>query len=89
VPTAAEAGLPGVAAEAWFAVFAPARTPAALVERLAADISAITATPEFRAKAEEQGAVVRPMTPAELGARVERELAEWAEVVRAGNITAD
>jgi hypothetical protein len=29
------------------------------------------------------------MTPAELGARVERELAEWAEVVRVGNITAD
>ena len=89
VPTAAEAGLPGFTAEAWFAVFAPARTPAPLVERLAAEISAITATPEFRAKAEEQGAVVRPMTPAELGARVERELAEWAEVVRVGNITAD
>ena len=89
VPTAAEAGLPGFTAEAWFAVFAPARTPAALTERLAAEVSAITATPEFRAKAEEQGAVVRPMTPAELGARVERELAEWVEVVRVGNITAD
>ena len=89
VPTATEAGLPGFVADAWFAVFAPARTPAPLVERLAAEISAITATPEFRAKAEEQGAVVRPMTPAELGARVERELGEWAEVVRAGNITAD
>jgi tripartite-type tricarboxylate transporter receptor subunit TctC len=89
VPTTAEAGLPGFVAEAWFAVFAPARAPAPLVEQLAAEISAITATPEFRAKAEEQGAVVRPMTPAELGARVERELAEWAEVVRAGNITAD
>ena len=89
VPTAEEAGLPGFVADAWFAVFAPARTPAPLVQRLAAEISAITAAPEFRAKAEEQGAVVRPMTPAELGARVERELAEWAEVVRAGNITAD
>ena len=89
VPTADEAGLPGFVADAWFAVFAPGRTPAPLVERLAAEISAITATPEFRAKAEEQGAVVRPMTPAELGARVERELGEWAEVVRAGNITAD
>jgi tripartite-type tricarboxylate transporter receptor subunit TctC len=89
VPTAGEAGLPGFVAEAWFAVFAPASTPAPLVERLAAEVSAVTATPEFRAKAEEQGAVVRPMTPAELGARVERELAEWAEVVRAGNITAD
>ena len=89
VPTAAEAGLPGFTAEAWFALFAPARTPPALVERFAAEVSAITATPEFRAKAEEQGAVVRPMTPAELGARVERELAEWAEVVRVGNITAD
>jgi tripartite-type tricarboxylate transporter receptor subunit TctC len=89
VPTAAEAGLPGFTAEAWFAVFAPARTPEALIGRLGAEISAITATPEFRAKAEEQGAVVRPMTPTELGVRVERELAEWAEVVRAGNITAD
>jgi len=89
VPTAGEAGLPGFVAEAWFAVFAPAATPAPLVERLAAEISAITATAEFRAKAEEQGAVVRPMTPAELGARVERELAEWAELVRVGNITAD
>ena len=89
VPTADEAGLPGFVADAWFAVFAPGRTPAPLVERLAAEISASTATPEFRAKAEEQGAVVRPMTPAELGARVERELTEWAEVVRAGNITAD
>ena len=89
VPTAAEAGMPGFVAEAWFAVFAPARTPAPLVEHLAKEVSAITATPEFRAKAEEQGAVVRPMTPGELGARVERELAEWAEVVRAGNITAD
>ena len=89
VPTADEAGLPGFVVEAWFAVFAPASTPAPFVERLAAEVSAITATPEFRAKAEEQGAVVRPMTPAELGARVERELSEWAEVVRAGNITAD
>jgi tripartite-type tricarboxylate transporter receptor subunit TctC len=89
VPTAAEAGLPGFIAEAWFAVFAPARTPEPLIGRLATEISAITATPEFRTKAEEQGAVVRPMTPTELGARVERELAEWAEVVRTGNITAD
>jgi tripartite-type tricarboxylate transporter receptor subunit TctC len=89
VPTAAEAGLPGFTAEAWFALFAPARTPPALIERLAAEVSAIIATPEYRARAEEQGAVVRRMTPAELGARVEHELAEWAEVVRAGNITAD
>jgi tripartite-type tricarboxylate transporter receptor subunit TctC len=89
VPTAAEAGLPGFSAEAWFAVFAPARTAEALTARLATEISAITATPEFRAKAEEQGAVVRPMTQTELGERVERELGEWAEVVRAGNITAD
>jgi tripartite-type tricarboxylate transporter receptor subunit TctC len=89
VPTAAEAGLPGFTAEAWFAVFAPARTPAPLVRQLAAEIAGITATPDYRGKAEEQGAVVRPMTPAELGARVERELGEWAEVVRSGNITAD
>jgi len=86
VPTAAEAGLPGLDAEAWFGVFAPARTPEAVIGRLAEAIGAIIATPAFRAKAEEQGAVVRPMTPTELGARVERELGEWAALVRAMNI---
>ena len=88
VPTAAEAGLPGFTAEAWFAVFAPARTPAPLVQRLAAEISADrhAGVPRQGRGAGRRG---RPMTPAELGARVERELAEWAEVVRAGNITAD
>jgi tripartite-type tricarboxylate transporter receptor subunit TctC len=42
VPTFAEAGLPGVDAEAWFAVFGPARLPELLVGQLAAEISAIT-----------------------------------------------
>jgi tripartite-type tricarboxylate transporter receptor subunit TctC len=89
VPTFADAGLPGVDAEAWFAVFAPPRAPETLISHWAREISAVTGTPEFRAKAMDQGAVARPMTPHELGARVERELAEWAEVVRAGAITAD
>jgi tripartite-type tricarboxylate transporter receptor subunit TctC len=86
VPTAAEAGLPGLSAEAWFGVFAPAQTPAPLVARLASVVDAIIATPEYRARAEAQGAAIRRMTPAELGARVDRELVEWADVVRAMNI---
>jgi tripartite-type tricarboxylate transporter receptor subunit TctC len=86
VPTAAEAGLPGLSAEAWFGVFAPARTPDALIGRLAAAVDAIIATPDYRARAEAQGAAIRRMTPNELGARVERELVEWVEVVRAMNI---
>lgn len=86
VPTAAEAGLPGLSAEAWFGLFAPARTPEPLVARLASVVDAIIATSDFRSRAEAQGAAIRRMTPAELGARVDRELVEWADVVRAMNI---
>lgn len=86
VPTAAEAGLPGLSAEAWFGLFAPARTAEPLVARLAAAVDAIIASPDYRGRAEAQGAAMRRMTPAELQARVERELVEWAEVVRAMNI---
>jgi len=86
VPTAAEAGLPGLSAEAWFGLFAPASTPEPLIARLAAAVDAIIAAPAYRGRAESQGAAIRRMTPAELQARVERELVEWADVVRVMNI---
>jgi tripartite-type tricarboxylate transporter receptor subunit TctC len=89
VPTLAESGLPGLTIVAWFAVFAPAATPAPVLERLTTAVNDVVRTPEFRRKAEEQGAVIRIMSPAELGQRVTEELDEWTRVVRAGNIQAD
>jgi tripartite-type tricarboxylate transporter receptor subunit TctC len=86
VPTAAEAGLPGFTVEAWFGIQAPAGTPAAVIDRLARDLDAVVAAPEYRRAVEEQGAVARWMGPAELGRRAEREMAEWTALARANNI---
>src|SRR6202007_2217352 len=46
LPTVAESGLPGYAVDAWFGLFAPAKTPAAVVDRLSKDTAAIMAMPD-------------------------------------------
>lgn len=89
VPTSAEAGLPGYEVESWFAVFAPAKTPAAVTAKLAAAIKAIVESEAYQKKIEAQGAFAAYMGPAELGAFVERETLAWAKVVREGNIKAE
>ena len=50
IPTIAEAGCPGMESVAWFGLVAPANTPAAVVDRLAADVQAIVSDPAFREK---------------------------------------
>ncbi|MFC0384035.1 Bug family tripartite tricarboxylate transporter substrate binding protein [Muricoccus vinaceus] len=89
VPTLAESGLPDLEVVGWFAVFAPAATPAPVLARLAEACNAVVSSPEFRRRAEEQGAVIRIMQPAEIQARVNRELEEWTRVVREARITPD
>lgn len=89
VPTLAESGLPDLEVVGWFAVFAPAATPAPVLARLVEGCNAVVSTPEFRRRAEEQGAVIRVMQPAEIQARVNRELDEWTRVVREARITPD
>lgn len=89
VPTAAEAGLPKLDATSWFAVFAPARTPQAVVDKLSSEIQKIMATPAFKQKAAEQGATADYMGPQQLGDYAKAELARWALVVKASKIEAD
>jgi len=89
VPTTAEAGLPNLDATSWFGVFAPAKTPKALVDKLTADIAKVVSTPAFKQKAEEQGATADYLDPQQMDAMVKAETARWAEVVKATNIEAD
>jgi tripartite-type tricarboxylate transporter receptor subunit TctC len=86
VPTLAESGLPDLEVIGWFAVFAPAATPEPVLRRLVEACNAVVGSPDFRRRAEEQGAIIRIMQPAEMQARVNRELDEWTRVVRAANI---
>lgn len=89
VPTTAEAGLPKLDATSWFAVFAPAKTPKPIVDKLSADIAKIVSTPAFKQKAQELGATADYMTPQQLGDMVKADTARWTEVVKATGIEAD
>jgi tripartite-type tricarboxylate transporter receptor subunit TctC len=89
VPTAAEAGMPKLDATSWFGVFAPAKTPQAVVDRLTAEIAKVMATPAFKQKAAEQGASADYMSPQQLTDYSKSELARWGQVVKASKIEAD
>jgi len=89
VPTTAEAGLPKLDATSWFGVFAPAKTPKPIIDKLKAEIATVVSTPAFRQKAQEQGATADYLNPQQMDAMVKSESARWAEVIKAARIEAD
>jgi len=89
VPTTAEAGLPKLDATSWFAVFAPAKTSKAIIDRLSGEIAKVMATPAFKQKATDLGAAADYMNPQQLGDFSTAELARWAVVVKSSKIEAD
>jgi tripartite-type tricarboxylate transporter receptor subunit TctC len=87
VPTIAEAtGLKDYEVDSWYAVFAPARTPDDVIERMHKEIATIAVRPDVSAKLLEQGAVGVASTSAELGKMVTKEISEWRAVVKRANI---
>ena len=86
VPTLDEQGIPGVYADNWYAMFAPAKTPAAVIAKLNAAIVAALNDPEVARKLIDVGAVPATSTPAELAEFLKSELARWGKVVRDNNI---
>ena len=89
VPTTTEAGFPKLDATSWFAVFAPAKTPKPIIDKLTAEIAKITATPAFKQKAMELGAEADYMNPQQLADFTKAELTRWAQVVKTSKIEAD
>lgn len=89
LPTIAESGLPGYETYTWNALFAPAGTPPAVVERLNAAAVAALADPAVTTKLQGFGATVVASTPAALGEHVKAELAKWAPVVEASGAQID
>jgi len=89
LPTLAESGVTGVEADAWFALFAPANTPAATIERLYNAVSAgLTTEPAANAIAA-QGMTLALRSPAELTAWLLGEVAKWAAVIKAAGVVAE
>lgn len=89
VPTVAEAGLPGYEFTAWYMLLAPARTPAATVEALNAELRRIEAQPEFANRLRESGAEGMSLDVAQTAAFLGGEFDKWSRVVKQRNIKAD
>jgi tripartite-type tricarboxylate transporter receptor subunit TctC len=86
VPTMAESGFKGMEVEFWTGLLAPAKTPPALVQRLQDEVRAIVKLPDVIEKFVSHQLYPAGSTSAEFAATIERELAQWAEVAKKGNI---
>lgn len=82
LPTIAEAGVPGFQAVGRFALFANAKTPRRIVERLNSEIAAFMKEPESRERLLAQGAEPVGGRPDELRVQVDRDIALWGKVIR-------
>jgi tripartite-type tricarboxylate transporter receptor subunit TctC len=82
VPTMPEAGYPDVQMQQWFGLFAPARTPAPIVQKLNAEFVHALQSEEVKAKMLPQVVFVTPSTPEQLGAMVARDVERLGKVVR-------
>jgi tripartite-type tricarboxylate transporter receptor subunit TctC len=89
VPTFAEGGVAGVEADAWSALFAPAKTPPAVVDQLYKAVAAAVAKDSVRASLARQGLPVALKTPREMSAMLPGEVEKWAAVVKLANVTVE
>jgi tripartite-type tricarboxylate transporter receptor subunit TctC len=89
VPTLREQGLADLEVETWYAAFAPAGTPAAVIAKLNAGINAALVDPSVRTSLEKQGMAPAGGDPERMELLLKRELARWARVVNAAGIKAD
>ena len=89
VPTLAEQGVKGFESGTWQGVLVPAAMPEAAVARLATELQRIIRTPAVQERLVSQGAEVRTMSPAEIGAFFESERKRWAGVVAQGGVKVD
>lgn len=82
MPTIAEAGVPGYEFSGWAGLFAPARTPRGIVDRLYGETHEILQAPDVKERFFNQGAVPGGMPPQEFAAFVKAEIVKWEKVVR-------
>jgi tripartite-type tricarboxylate transporter receptor subunit TctC len=89
VPSIAEAGVPGYETVNWFGLVAPAGTPAAIVERLHREITAVQNQPDVQKQFDADGATVMRMSPTEFGDYMIADMNKWERVVKEGGIKAE
>ena len=86
VPTFTQSGLPGFDVGLWFGLLAHGATPKPIVDRIAAEVTKILATPDFREKVAAQGLEVFVSTPEQYGTLLRNESEKFARIVKAAGI---
>jgi tripartite-type tricarboxylate transporter receptor subunit TctC len=89
VSTVSEQGLSGFESQGWFALFAPAGTPAEIIARLHAEIARAMTIAEFRERFLSEGAVPVGGPPQQLDKLVRAEIAKWTRIVKEAGIKVD
>jgi tripartite-type tricarboxylate transporter receptor subunit TctC len=89
LPTRDELGLKGFDIASWFGISAPARTPRPIVDKLAAVIAKVLATPDVKARIEAQGTEIFLLGPDEFAAYLRQDAERMARVIKAANIRAE
>jgi tripartite-type tricarboxylate transporter receptor subunit TctC len=82
VPTAEEAGLPGFTVRSWFGMFAPARTPPGVIERLSREIKKASTDPKFVEALAPQGMQILASSPEEMAQALREDFKMWGDVIR-------
>jgi tripartite-type tricarboxylate transporter receptor subunit TctC len=86
LPTAAESGVPGYDVSSWYAIYLPAKTPADIVAKINADMTAMLNDAATKDRFKLLGVLPRPSTPQELTAMNVADAALWAPIIKEANI---
>lgn len=86
IPTLTEAGLPGFEMKNWFALLAPAGTPAEIVELLNTQVQKAIASPDLAARLADQGVILEASTPKQLATLMQSDVAKWGKLIRSANV---
>ena len=86
LPTVAEAGVPGYAAESWYGLFAPAKTPPEIIARLNKSAAIAVQSEAFRKLGVNEGLVTVAQPPADLDRYVRGEEERWRKVIEDAGI---
>jgi tripartite-type tricarboxylate transporter receptor subunit TctC len=89
LPTIAESGFPGFEVSSWYALLVPAKTPAAIVNKIRGAAIKAVELPDVQEAMSRQGLDVETSTPQELAARMSAETAVWAGVIKDAGIKAE
>jgi len=89
IPTLDEQGYRDVYADNWYALFAPAKTPAPVIAKLNSAFTAALKDPDIAKRLLAAGAVPAPTTPAEMGDILKSELARWGKIIKDRGIKID